>query len=289
MISGELLQHVPGCENGDAPYSQELLGGGKVNRSFLVRTRRGRFVVRLNENGDSDPGLDRVREIALHSAAAAAGIAPPIIYACPNHTFLITDYVEGRLWTPHYFTRMRDLRALGQRLRSLHALPAPPAARFDPMAAARRYAEIVMRSDPADAGRIGALLERGDQAYAKSGSKPRPACIVHCDLHHANVLTADRIYFIDWEFAQVGDPLLDLACVLAYYPRAVPHGSLLLGAAGLDEAGVDEAALGELTRVFNMLTYLWYRARRMSRTVPATDLQLEATALRRMLALAPGE
>jgi len=77
--------------------------------------------------------------------------------------------------------------------------------------------------------------------------------------------------------------------VLAYYPRAVSHGNLLISAAGLDELGVDEAALGELTRVFNLLTYLWYRARRMRRTVPATDLQLEATALRRMLALAPGE
>ena len=50
MIAGELLQHVPGCEDGEPPFSQELIGGGKVNRSFLVRTRRGRFVVRLNEN-----------------------------------------------------------------------------------------------------------------------------------------------------------------------------------------------------------------------------------------------
>jgi len=39
--------------------------------------------------------------------------------------------------------------------------------------------------------------------------------------------------------------------------------------------------------VFNLLTYLWYRARRVSRTVPATDLQLESTALRRALVLAP--
>ena len=70
MIDGGLLQHVPGCENGDAPYSQELLGGGKVNRSFLVRTRRGRFVVRLNENTSADPGLDRDRELVLHGAAA---------------------------------------------------------------------------------------------------------------------------------------------------------------------------------------------------------------------------
>ena len=42
MISEGLLQYVPGCENGDTPYSQELIGGGRVNRSFLVRTRRGR-------------------------------------------------------------------------------------------------------------------------------------------------------------------------------------------------------------------------------------------------------
>ena len=36
MISGELLQHVPGCENGDAPYSQELLGGGKVTPQLVT-------------------------------------------------------------------------------------------------------------------------------------------------------------------------------------------------------------------------------------------------------------
>ena len=62
MIGATLLQHVPGCEDGEAPYSQELIGGGKVNRSFLVRTRRGRFVLRLNENATSDAGLDRARD-----------------------------------------------------------------------------------------------------------------------------------------------------------------------------------------------------------------------------------
>ena len=41
--------------------------------------------------------------------------------------------------------------------------------------------------------------------------------------------------------------------------------------------------------MFNLLTFLWYRARRLTRTVTATDLQLEATALRRMLTLAPGD
>jgi thiamine kinase len=292
MIHDDLLLHVPGCENGDAPYSQELLGGGKVNRSFLVRTRRGRFVVRLNECSDADSGLDRNREVILHTAAANAGIAPHIIYACPDRSCLITEYLEGRAWTPHYFTRMRDLRSLGARLRALHALPAPSQsssslARFDPVPALRRYADVVIGNDPAEAPRITDLLARGESALRRSGSAQREPCIVHMDLHHGNVVTADRIYFIDWEYAQLGDPLLDLACVMAYYPRAVAHGPLLLEASGLEERGATPEMLVELTRVFNLLTYLWYRARRVARAVPATDLQLETTALRRALVLAP--
>jgi thiamine kinase len=287
MINEGLLQHVPGCENGDAPFSQELIGGGKVNRSFLVRTKRGRFVVRLNESVVADPGLDRERELLVQTVAAGAGIAPQIVYASPDRTCLITEYLEGRLWTPHYFTRMRDLRSLGARLKVMHSLTPPAIARFDPMASARRYAEVIVRTDPADGARIGNLLERGDEALQRSGSRERAGRVVHSDLHHANVLTADRIYFIDWEFAHVGDPLWDLACIVAYYPRAAAHGSLLLEASGLAEQAVTEAELAELTRVFNLLTYLWYRSRRAVRSVPAADLQLEAAALRGLFALAP--
>jgi aminoglycoside phosphotransferase (APT) family kinase protein len=288
MIAGELLQHVPGCEDGEPPYSQEMLGGGSVNRAFLVRTQRGRFVVRLNENTAADPGLDRERELVLHTAAAQAGIAPHVIHAAADRSSLITEFVEGRLWTPHYFSRMRDLRSLGARLRNLHALPPPGAvARFDPLVAARRYAEHVIRHEPAEGVRIHALLERGAEAFARSRSAERQPCIVHCDLHHGNVLTADRVYFIDWEYAQVCDPLLDVACIMAYYPRSIAHGALLIAAAGLDERGVSEKMLSELTHVFNLLTYLWYRARRISRPVPATDLQVESSALRRLVSLAP--
>lgn len=288
MIAGTLLQHVPGCEDGEAPYSQEALDGGRVNRSFLVRTRRGRFVVRLNENVETDSGLDRERELLLHNAAAEAGIAPHVVYVAADRTCLITEFVDGRLWTPHYFSRMRDLRSLGGRLRVLHALTPPKSLpRFDPMEAVRRYADHIARHDPSDAARIQALVARGAEALARSQSAGRAATIVHNDLHHGNVLTADRVYFIDWEFANVADPLLDVACVMAYYPRAVPHVGLLLQAAGLDELGVTEPMLADLTWVFNLLTYVWYRARRISRAVPPADLQVESSALRRLVSLAP--
>src|SRR5204863_8756435 len=127
--------------------------------------------------------------------------------------------------------------SLGLRLRVLHGITPPPIARFDPMAAVRRYADIVLQSDRSESGRMRTLLDAGSEALARSGSAQRAATIVHSDLNHGNVLTADRVYFIDWEFAQVGDPLIDLACIMAYYPRAMAHGALLLNAVGLEERG----------------------------------------------------
>jgi aminoglycoside phosphotransferase (APT) family kinase protein len=283
MIASPLLELVPGCENGDAPFSQELIAGGKVNRSFLVRTRRGRFVVRLNESPLADTGIDRERELKLHTLAAGAGIAPQIIHASADRHCLITEYLDGRLWTSHYFSRMRDLRSLGARLRTLHALAPPALPRFDPLAAARAYVDVIVRHDPAESTRLASLLDRGERAFAASRSAERTATVVHNDLHHGNVLTADRIYFIDWEFANVGDPLLDLACVTAYYPRAFAHAALLLQASGLEERGVTTAMLTELAQTFTLLTYLWYRARRVTRVPSASETQVEASLLRRLL------
>ena len=106
MIGATLLQHVPGCEDGEAPYSQELIGGGKVNRSFLVRTRRGRFVLRLNENATSDPGLDRARELALHTRGrqrrhrAAGGLRGPRPFL-PDHRLPRWPPVDAALLHAH--------------------------------------------------------------------------------------------------------------------------------------------------------------------------------------------
>ena len=288
MIAGELLQHVPGCEDGEPPFSQEMIGGGKVNHSFLVRTRRGRFVVRLNENTGADPGLDRDRELALHTAAAGAGIAPQVVYAAPDRSCLITDYVDGRLWTPHYFTRMRDLRSLGQRLRTLHALPPPPVTRFDPLSTARRYADLIVAQRPRR-GRAHPVLvsqrRRSADAHrlreARAGHRPqRPASRQCADrgsrVFHRLGICAGRRSAARSRLHH--DVLPARACRTAsccWKPRAST------------DVGTTPAMLAELTNVFTLLTYLWYRARRVGRNVPATDLQIESAALRRLLSLAP--
>jgi aminoglycoside phosphotransferase (APT) family kinase protein len=229
---------VPGCENGDAPYSQELLGGGKVNRSFLVRTRRGRFVVRLNENAIRS-GLDREREIALHTAAAGAGIAPtssmPARPVLPDHRLRRGPAVDASLLHAHARPALAR-----QRLRSLHAL------RRRRCALRSHGGRAPLRgpssSEPARSGALAHCWSAATRRCAL-GSKQRAACIVHSDLHHGNVLTADRIYFIDWEYAQVGDPLLDLACVHGVLPARRRTARCCSSAAGLDDAASTPAML----------------------------------------------
>ena len=244
MIAGDLLLKVPGCENGEPPYSQELIGGGRVNRSFLVRTRRGRFVVRLNDNTHSDPGLDRDRELALHKAAAESGVAPPVVYAAPDRSSLVTEFIDGRLWTPHYFSRMRDLRALGQRLRALHAVVPPPVPRYDPLVTARRYADTILRHAHEETGRIQMLLANGAEAWsAAAGASGHSAWSTEtCTTATCSPPTACTSSTGNMRRSRI--PLHDLACVMAYYPRAAAHGGLLLEASGLDATGATPADAG---------------------------------------------
>jgi thiamine kinase len=101
-----------------------------------------------------------------------------------------------------------------------------------------------------------------------------PATIVHNDLYHGNLIGAGRLYFVDWEYAAVADPLLDLACVLAYYPQAAAHEDTLLDASRLGRVASPDM-LAAVTWLFMLVSYFWYRIRRLDGAVPAADLDAE--------------
>jgi thiamine kinase-like enzyme len=91
------------------------------------------------------------------------------------------------------------------------------------------------------------------------------------------------LYLIDWEYAAVADPIFDLACVLAYYPRLQPHAQDLLDSAGLAEAASIPTLLAA-SALFVLLSFLWYRLRRMTCEASPADLAAEEALLRRLRA-----
>jgi aminoglycoside phosphotransferase (APT) family kinase protein len=249
------LARVPGLEQGEPPKSVMRLDGGSVNEVFRLESRVGAFVLRLNGAGWRRPGVDRARELSLHRSAAAAGVAPAIVAAEPaREGLLITAFEPGRLWRPDDYAEVGALRRLGERLQVLHALAPPPVAAFDPWAIAQGYLSAIpcaheLPPEP---------LARLELACASLRSNALPPCIAHGDLAQGNLIQGQRLWLIDWEYAQRSDALMDIACVLAYYPAATVHAAELAAAAGID---ADPQGLRLRVYVYQALSWLWSLAR----------------------------
>jgi aminoglycoside phosphotransferase (APT) family kinase protein len=266
LIWQEALAQVPGAGAG-GPLDVQVLAGGTANVTYRVRTGQGAFVVRLHEPYDPDLGVDRRREAVLHAAAAAAGLTSHILAADPRGRYLVTGFIEGAPWRAVDLENDTYLWALAGTLRALHALPAP---QVPPLDLTMLLEGHVAKLAAQDAGAVQDLLSqvaRAREILLRQGQAGRPACIIHGDLSHSNVIGAGQPRLIDWEYAAVTDPLTDLACLLAYYPQLMGHGVELLRRCGLaDSASLPE--LEELAGIYRLLSNLWYRRLALARRHP---------------------
>jgi thiamine kinase len=257
-LKREALQHVPGV----TPAARiSAIAGGAVNSSFLIETTAGRFVLKLHEPIGAVLGVDHVREAHLQSAAAAAGIAPRVVHVDSQQRFMVTHYVEGKVWSAADFDDCSKVRRLGNTLRRVHAVTPPVPAPLDPAAQLQNFASQIARAAPEDGPQLARTIDDAEISLRECGTAGRAPALIHSDPHHSNIIeTAGSLILIDWEYAAVGDPLFDLACVLAYYPQAASHTLELLEAAGLAHEATP-TMLQHAVRVYELLNSLWERAR----------------------------
>jgi thiamine kinase len=252
------LARVPGLGQGASPQRIERLGGGTVNEVYRVDSSAGRFVLRLDGAAWRRPGVDRGRELLLHRTAAAAGLAPMLVDAAPEaQGLLIMEYLEGRLWSSDDYQDVDALRRLGERLYALHQLPVPAIDAFDPWQVAQAYVrQIGAMPDAAGA----AALQRLAAACAEARPGEGAVSVVHGDLWQGNLLQGARLWLLDWEYAQLSDALMDVACVLAYYPVAERYRTEFAAAAGFDARAL-QRSLSARVYIYRALAWLWHRAR----------------------------
>jgi thiamine kinase len=276
LIPGNVLVHVPGYPSGGLTARAARLYGGTVNASFRVDTSAGRFVVRLHDAMAQTLGANHEREAQLHAAAAAAGLAPALVHVDPGHRFMVMEYVPGVVWTSQDFSRPERLTQLGAALHVLHAVVPPAVAPFDIPAVLGSHHQRLSDAAPEERRWLANLMERATVALEASGTARRPKVLVHNDLYHSNLIGVERLYLLDWEYAAVTDPLFDLACILAYYPQAAAFGDTLLEASGLAPVATPEM-LRHATWLFVLLSYFWYRSRRLAGPpTPATEAAEQA-------------
>ena len=260
VIPASILRRIPGCAGGEAPLRVQMLRGGRnVNRNLRIDTRAGRFVLRQRIRDGPRPGADPLREVACHRAAAAAGVAPAVLDAAPDGSWILMDYVEGGIWTLPRLQAPEGLRTLGARLQRLHAITPPKGlAAFDPMSIATGQAQAIIERDPAAAGQVNALVARTRQLAVDCAAFAVAPVMTHGDLNASNLIGPVPM-LVDWEYAQLADPAYDLACLSVYYPGLRLRGAELLATAGITDAN-GAVRLRLHAQLFDSLNRLWEQA-----------------------------
>ena len=176
----------------------------------------------------------------------------------------VREFLDGRTWSPADLADAAQLRRLGARLARLHAcalpaLPAHPLPAFDPVAIAVEYLELARRRGnvPGElrVQRMLGWLAGRVATVAAAGGTP---AVVHGDVTLGNLVDGRELWLIDFEYAQLADPLYDYGSLLASHPMLLSCMGPLLAES---TRPVPEHALLAARDVHALLAWAWRLAR----------------------------
>ena len=242
-----VLANIPGWE--DSVY--EELGGGLTNRTYFVERDDQRAVLKIDDGRRSPPLNSRKQEAQIQTAAAADGLASPVILA--RDDVYMTEYLEGEVWTRRALDDDANLTRLAVALRKLHSLPLT-GRNFDARQAARAYAKDVPARD--------VDFARDCLQVIEAMPRLQNVCCCHNDLVVGNIIATPDIRFLDWEYACDNDPFFDLATVVAHHQMSDDRAKILLDAYFDGDGKRWQAHMTTMVRFYNALLWLWLKSRR---------------------------
>jgi len=266
MSPADALTRVPDWDGNAAKWRE--LKGGLTNRSYLVEKGSDSFVLRLNAEHTSVFNLDRISEMDIVAQAAAAGLAPELVFADVDSGILLYRYIPGRAWGVADLDDDRNLEALAELLRRVHDLPLS-GIRFDPIAVADRYTRN-LESRPG----LHDFACRCEEIIAGMPVCAEFRCC-HNDVVASNVIADPDLKLLDWEYACDNDPLFDLASLIGFHNLDSDRQAVLLNAyAGSMDSGLAEG-LEIQVRLYDAIQWLWLANRQMITASSAQAARLE--------------
>ena len=244
--------------------SIEALPGGLTNRTWLVTRDDRRAVLKVDERPRQAPFNSRVEEARIQSMAAERGLAGPVWHV--EEGALLTAWVDGDVWGPAHLADGDNIERVAAALRQLHALPLSGRS-FDSTIAARRYVASIDHHDDAIVSHCTRIIA--------SVRRPKNLCFCHNDLVAANIVDAEALMFLDWEYACDNDPFFDLATVVEHHELDDSLAGRLLDAYFDGDGSRWRHQLREQQLLYRALYWLWLAARPGS-----DDAELQAAAER---------
>ena len=208
--SSNAIERIRDLSCWPSPPRIRAISDGRTNQNYIVQAGERTFFAR---HGVDLPhhGITRANEVRCCRLAAAAGIAPKVVFAAEG--VLVTEFVDGQTLAQGEPVSNEFLARLAHDLRRLHESEAPAdLTLFDPVERCRR--QLAALPDlvvlPARRRRVLEILQHAPRLEAR--------CLIHGDLIPENVIVRDdELVLVNWEYAGLGDPLVDLAMVGVHF------------------------------------------------------------------------
>ncbi len=199
-----------------------VLKKGMTNRSFLFTCKDKKYIMRIPGEG-TDQLINRRQEAAVYYAIADKNICDDIAYINPENGYKITEFLEdARVCDP---TDYEDVKKCMNRLRDFHALKLKVAHEFDIFGQMEFYETLwdgtpsVYKDYEKTKANVWSLKPYID---VHTGEK----ILTHIDAVPDNFLFVQKdgkeeIRLIDWEYAGMQDPHVDIAmfCIYSLYNK----------------------------------------------------------------------
>lgn len=199
-----------------------VLKKGMTNRSFLFSCKDKKYIMRIPGEG-TDQLINRRQEAAVYQTIAGRRICDEIAYINPENGYKITEYLEGaRVCDAE---NEEDLQKCMKKLREFHGQKLKVDHSFD-LFGQMEYYESLWEGTPSaykDYEKTKAhVLQLKDYIEANAGEW----VLTHIDAVPDNFLFVEEngkeeIRLIDWEYAGMQDPHVDIAmfCIYSLYKK----------------------------------------------------------------------
>lgn len=196
---------------------------GMTNRSFLFSCKGESYIMRIPGEG-TDVLINRKQEADVYRIVMGKKICDDVIYINPDNGYKITRFIHGvRVCDPF---DMEDVLACMKKLRQFHEqnLIVDHEFRLFDMIS---FYESLWGNIPSDYKDYTETKQRVFSLKAYIDAHVKQRCLTHIDAIPDNFLFSEdeqegqKITLIDWEYAGMQDPHVDIAmfCVYAMYDR----------------------------------------------------------------------
>lgn len=200
-----------------------VLKKGMTNRSFLFSCKGKKYIMRIPGEG-TEQLINRAEEAAVYQTIKNYQICDNIIYIDPQNGYKITEYLQNaRTCDP---SNMDDLKKCMTKLRNFHNLKLTVEHEFNIFEQIDFY-ESLWNGTPSVYRDYDATKENVLSLKAFISAHAEQKILTHIDAIPDNFLLTENssgdgeIHLIDWEYAGMQDPHVDIAmfCIYALYNR----------------------------------------------------------------------